>query len=63
MKITLKAARINANLKQEQVAIKLGVTESTVSRWENGKTKVPKKYIDNLCKIYNIDKDMIKEFE
>ena len=63
MKITLKAARINANLKQEQVAIKLGVTESTVSRWENGKTKVPKKYIDNLCKICNIDKDMMKEFE
>ena len=38
MAMTLKAARINANLKQEEAAKKLGITTDTLSNWENGKT-------------------------
>lgn len=36
MKLTLKALRANANLTQEQVAEKIGVSAPTWSKWENG---------------------------
>lgn len=38
MAMTLKAARINVGLKQEDAAKKLGITQDTLSNWENGKT-------------------------
>ena len=36
---TVKSLRAALNLTQEQFAAKLGVTVSTVNRWENGKGK------------------------
>lgn len=36
-RISLSAARLNANLTQKQFAAALGVSESTVIAWENGK--------------------------
>lgn len=57
MKISLKAARVNANLTQEEVAEKLGVSKHTVINWENGKVR-PKKYmLILLSQFYNIDID------
>lgn len=38
-KETVKSLRTVLNLTQEQFAAKLGVTVSTVNRWENGKGK------------------------
>lgn len=37
-KITLEACRVNANLKQQDLADKLGVCRSTIRNWEIGKT-------------------------
>ena len=37
MKITMKAARINASLTARQLADKLGITPNTVRNWERGK--------------------------
>lgn len=55
MKITLRAARVNAGLTQSQVSEKLGVSKVTIISWEKGKTR-PKKYaIDTLCYIYGIN--------
>lgn len=38
MAMTLKAARINMNLGQEEAAKALGIAQETLSNWENGKT-------------------------
>lgn len=38
-KITLPAARKMANLTQKALGIRCGVSESTVSNWEKGKTE------------------------
>ena len=38
LKITLAAARVNAELTQKQLADACGVSESTVINWEAGKT-------------------------
>ena len=37
-KISLRAARVNANLTQEQVAKALNVTKKTIQNWEKGVT-------------------------
>lgn len=55
MKITLKAARVNVGLTQEQVAEKIGVSKHTIINWEKARS-YPKKYaIEALCSIYQID--------
>lgn len=44
-KISLKAARVNAGLTQEEAAKMIGVYSGTVSNWEKGKTfPSPKKF-------------------
>lgn len=57
--ITLKAARVNANLSQTDAAEKLGVAASTLRNWECGKT-YPKQYqIVKICVLYGIHFDNI----
>lgn len=51
-KITLKAARINAGLKQTDVANHLGVNVATVSSWETGKNTPSLKNFYKLCELY-----------
>lgn len=38
MAMTLKAARVNVKLGQEEAAKQLGIAQETLSNWENGKT-------------------------
>ena len=38
MKLTLKAARTNKGLTQEEAAKAIGVTRDTISNWERGAT-------------------------
>lgn len=50
---TVKSLRTALNLTQEQLAAKLGVTVSTVNRWENGKGKpspLARLRIQELCR-------------
>ena len=54
-KITLKAARINANMRQTDV----GVSRDTIRNWETGRSS-PK--VDQLCKLadlYGVPMDYI----
>ena len=60
MKITLKAARINADLTQQEVADKLGVSKHTIFNWEGGITKPKKHVLMVLASIYNIDINELK---
>lgn len=52
-RITLKAARVNSNYKVTEIAEKLGVSKSTVTRWENGKSSPRVEQMLKLCKLYN----------
>lgn len=46
--------RKEKNLTQEQLAEKLGVTDKSISRWENGKTMPDLSLLQPLCKELNI---------
>ena len=59
MKISLKAARVNANLTQEEVAKLLRKNKQTIVNWENGKTVIDVGNFTALCQLYKIDKDCI----
>lgn len=60
----IKVVRKKALLSQEAFAQALGVSFTTVNRWESGKCKPSykgMKVIDDFCKIHNIDFDISKE--
>lgn len=65
LKITLIAARANADMKQEQVARRLTsilgdkVNRQKVSYYEKHPDETPMKYADAFSKIYNIPRDNI----
>lgn len=59
MRISLKAARVNKNLKQKELAKALGVTQKTVCQWESGKVKPRFDKIEPLCKILGVSYDNI----
>lgn len=59
-KITMKAARVNANLTQKELAELVGVTKDTVGKWERGLSFPSISKIPLLEKAYNIEyKDII----
>ena len=53
-KITLKAARVNAELTLDEVAEIIGKSKQSIENWENGKT--PIKYSDllKLSELYEM---------
>ncbi len=55
MKISLKAARVNANLTQQEVADKIKVSKHTIINWEKGRTNIGYAPLKVLSEIYNID--------
>jgi transcriptional regulator with XRE-family HTH domain len=61
MKITLKAARVNAGLTQEQVREKTGIARSTLMRWERDGSSIQVRDLEALCKLYGTPMDCIKK--
>lgn len=59
LKISLKAARANANLTQEDVAKALRKSKQTVANWENGKTEIDLSNLQALCNLYSLTVDDI----
>ena len=60
----IKNIRKKALLSEETFAQALGVSFTTVNRWETGKCKPSykgMKIIDDFCKVHNIDFDISKE--
>ena len=62
MKLTLKKARMLAELKQTEAANALGVSEVTLSNWENGKTYPTIDKVIKMSKLYNLPLEAF-EFE
>lgn len=60
MRITIKAARINRNLRQSDVAEALNVTKKTVGSWENGQTTPKVDKIEPLCQLLGVSYDDIE---
>lgn len=60
MKVTLKAARINAGFTQAEAANRLNVSKDSISNWERGKTYPDIPSLKKIEKLYGIDyKDII----
>lgn len=55
MAMTLRAARVNAGLTQQEAAEKIGVTANTVSRWELGVSSPTFKYMRPICVAYGLN--------
>lgn len=56
---TLKACRVNKNLKVNEVAKKLGVTDRTVINWEKYNTIPKGNYLRALSDLYGVDENII----
>lgn len=52
--MTLRAARINKQLTQKEVAEKLGCTMPTIAAWENGKSKITLDNVKKLLELYEV---------
>ncbi len=60
----IKNIRQKSLMSQEAFAQVLGVSFTTVNRWESGKSKPSyktMKIIDDYCKVHNIDFDISKD--
>ena len=55
MKISLKAARVNANLTQKEVAEVLGVHEQTYLKMEQNPEDIAIKDAMILCRLFNAE--------
>ena len=58
-KISLKAARVNADMTQKEAAKLLNVDKSTIISWEKGKTHPDYIKAKKLSEIYGIQLDYI----
>lgn len=59
MAISLKAARVNANLSQRDAAKKIGVSTDTIGKWERGLCVPNIRYIPKIEHAYGLKYDQI----
>ena len=57
VRLTLKAARVNAGLDQKTAAEKLGISNKTLSSWEKGKTVPSIPQVEKICALYKVSYD------
>jgi len=55
MSITLRAARVNAGMTQDEVARQLRKNKQTIVNWENGRTAIDLANLKLLCDLYKWD--------
>ncbi len=53
-RISLKAARVNANMTQDEVARRLSKTKQTIVNWENGVTEIKYNDLRELSELYQM---------
>lgn len=59
MEPTLKLLRVNKGFNQDELGEKIGVSQTTISAWEQGKAKPSAKNIYKLAKIYAVESTVI----
>lgn len=60
VRMTLAAWRVNAKLSQGEAAKMLGISNTTLCKWETGKSFPKQPDIEKLCKLYDCSYDMIE---
>lgn len=63
MKDRLKQLRKTLDLKQRDIAERLGVNVGLIGAWECGKQAIPKTRIYQLCKEYNVNRTWLETGE
>jgi DNA-binding XRE family transcriptional regulator len=58
-KISLRAARVNANMTQPEVAKRIGVSSRSICNWERGKSYPNGIVLLKLCELYGVPMDNI----
>lgn len=58
-KISLKAARVNAQMTQEQAAKALGISKSTLQSYEKGNTVPDWETVDQIERVYKYPSSFI----
>ena len=53
-KISIKAARVNAGLTQEELAKKMGVHRHTIASWEENPASMKIKEAESMCSILGV---------
>lgn len=59
LKVSLKAARVNAGMTQTEAAIAIKVNPTTLGNWEKGKSSPPADKANLLCELYGATMDDI----
>ena len=59
IQISLAAARVNAELTQDEVADKMNVSKNTVINWEKGRTGLKPHELAYLSKLYKLPEEFI----
>lgn len=59
IQISLAAARVNANMTQQQAAEAIGVDKATIVSWEKGRTSPNSLLLNKLLGIYKISIEYI----
>lgn len=57
VKISIRAARVNAGFSQKEAADRLGVCNKTLGNWEKGVTFPPADKILAICGLYGVSYD------
>lgn len=59
IKISLAAARVNANMTQEEVSKTMHISKNTIVNWESGKVKPSLASLTMMSQLYKIPIDNI----
>lgn len=59
-KISIKAARVNAGLTQEEAARRLGINPDTLASYERNSSKLTLEMLKKLADLYKIPADYLK---
>lgn len=59
-RISLRAARVDKNLTQDELAQKVDVSKETIANWENGRTMPRTDKIERICSALDRTYDEIE---
>lgn len=59
-KISLRAARVNAELTMEEAAKRLGIERATLARYERGDTEPREGTINRMAEVYRFPRMYLK---
>lgn len=59
-KITMKAARVNAGIRQTDMAKRLGKSDNTICAWEKGRKSPRVDEFEAYCKECGIEPEKVK---